>query len=365
MSAERINQANGRLRAAKIGATIYQVGNRLYLRATLPPKPTSTKQYPHQQRLSLKIPASNAGISAAEREARKIGALLACGQFDWADYSEEVQRFPATATWIAKFEREFRGNVTAVTWRTEYESVFKQLPDRPLTEELLREVILTQTKANTKQRRRFCLTLGKLAKFAGLNTDFSPLQGSYSARCVDPRSLPTDEAIAHYFWTISDPGWRWLYGMLATYGLRGHEVFHLDTVDFEAGHCENVVVLEGKTGRRLIWPFFPEWVETFQLRKKVLPAVTAKDHAAYTNKVSKFFYRSDIPFRALDLRHRWAIRTIEFGLPDSLAAKQMGHSLAVHHGTYHHWIDESVHRRAFQAILSNPRRPQPPLVDLA
>ena len=37
MSTERINQANGRLRAAKIGATIYQVGNRLYLRATLPP----------------------------------------------------------------------------------------------------------------------------------------------------------------------------------------------------------------------------------------------------------------------------------------------------------------------------------------
>jgi integrase len=40
-------------------------------------------------------------------------------------------------------------------------------------------------------------------------------------------------------------------------------------------------------------------------------------------------------------RHAWAVRSIRIGLNASLAAKTMGHSLAVHHDTYHRWLEQA------------------------
>jgi|SRR6476469_308441 len=366
MSSDRINQANGRLRAAKVGVTIQQIGNRLYLKATLPPKPSSTKLRPYQQRIALGIHANPAGISLAEKEARKVGALLDCGEFSWTPYLSPLtpSSSPFTAAdWCQKFEVEFRHSVAEITWETEYEAVFKQLPpDQPLTSELLRTAI-ARTEANSRSRRRYCTSLGKLAKFAGLECDFKPLQGNYSAKQVDPRDLPTDGAIAKYWHTFKNPHWRWVYGMIATYGLRSHEVFYLDSQDFEKGKSDMIAVLRGKTGPRLVWPFYPEWIDQFELRRKLLPAVTGQKHSDYTNRVSSYFYEhTELPFTALDLRHCWAVRTLEFGLDVSLAAKQMGHSVKVHHETYHHWISGDVHQRAYKILLANPARPQPPKI---
>lgn len=363
MSSDRINQANGRLRSAKVGVTLEQLGDRLYLKATLPPKPTSTKTRPHQQRIALGIHANPAGISLAEKEARKVGALLDCGEFSWLPYLGESAA-PATtaADWCQKFESEFKDSVSEITWKTEYQAVFKSLdPKQPLTADLLRQAI-DATPANTKTRRRYCTSLGKLAKFAGLECNFKPLQGNYSSKQVDPRDLPTDEAIAQNWHSLKNPAWRWVYGMMATYGLRSHEVFYLDTQELEAEKSDMIVVLEGKTGPRLVWPFYPEWIDQFGLRQKLLPAITGQKHADYTNKVSKYFYKQKLPFTALDLRHCWAVRALEFGLDVSLAAKQMGHSVNVHHETYHHWISGDVHQRAYQILLANPARPRPPKI---
>lgn len=64
----KLNQANGRLRSAKVGVVIGVKGDRLHLRATFPPKPNSDKQQPYQQRLALGYHANPAGISLAETE---------------------------------------------------------------------------------------------------------------------------------------------------------------------------------------------------------------------------------------------------------------------------------------------------------
>ena len=366
MTSDRINQANGRLRAAKVGVTIQQLGNRLYLKATLPPKPGAAKTRHHQQRIALGIHANPAGISLAEKEARKVGALLDCGEFSWAPYLSlpTSDSSPGTAAyWVQKFEAEFRNSVAEITWETEYEAVFRQLQlDQPLTPDLLRTAI-DRTSPNSRHRRRYCTSLGKLARFAGLECDFKSLQGNYSAKQVDPRSLPTDAAIAQLWHSFKNPAWRWVYGMIATYGLRSHEVFYLDSQDFEKGKSDMIIVLEGKTGGRLVWPFYPEWIDQFELRRKLLPAISGRKHSDYTNKVSKYFYEHpELTFTALDLRHCWAVRTLEFGLDVSLAAKQMGHSVKVHHETYHHWISGDVHQRAYKILLANPARPQPPKI---
>jgi hypothetical protein len=97
----KLAQANGRLVSANVGVRIEQRGDRLLLRATLPPKPGSTGKGMHQQRLSIGVRANPAGLKEAELEARKIGVLLESGAFDWAPYLRTASGTPLTcADWV-------------------------------------------------------------------------------------------------------------------------------------------------------------------------------------------------------------------------------------------------------------------------
>ena len=352
----RIAQANGRLKAAKVGVQIQRLNGRLYLRSTFPPRLGSSKAIAYQQRLALGYHANPYAVSQAEKEARKVGALLDCGDFDWLPYLNQSSITPdlpqSVGHWVGKFEASYRDRISPTSWKTEYQRVFGQLDgSAALTVELLQDAILSKA-PNSRQRLRFCVSLGKLAEFAGLDADFKELKGRYSIQQVDPRDLPTDEQIVEWFQRIKNPAWRWVYGMIATFGLRNHEVFFLDTTNLLLdGH--QVRVLEGKTGEHDAWAFHPDWVELFDLRSPKLPPVTGVTHADYGERVSQYFGRNlDLPFGAYDLRHRWAIRTMELGLNISLAAQQMGHSLKVHSETYHRWISADVHQRAFDKLRS-------------
>jgi hypothetical protein len=101
------------------------------------------------------------------------------------------------------------------------------------------------TEPNSRSRKRACDYCHKLAEFAELpgREAIKKYKGAYSAKSVDPRVLPSDNATATWHSTISNPGWRWVAGMLAVYGLRNHEVFRLDLKDFPV-----IRVLDGKTG---------------------------------------------------------------------------------------------------------------------
>jgi integrase len=111
-------------------------------------------------------------------------------------------------------------------------------------------------------------------------------------------------------------------------------------------------VLEGKTGYRQCWPLRPEWAEQWDLKTIKRPPVTGECHADFGNRVCKFFARSPATFHAYDLRHAWAIRAIRFGLDVSLAAKQMGHSLATHTQTYHLAINEHEQQHAYDLLVA-------------
>ena len=350
----KISQANGRLSLGKVGVIIQRRGDRLYLRATLPPRPGASRSDAHQQRLALGIWANPAGVSQAEKLARRISADLACGTFEWSGYvagSSKKTNISAIENVLADFSNSARSGMSVTTWTTEYERVFSRLGagDQELTAELLESVIL-QTAPDSRQRRRFCLSLGRLAAFAGLEVDFKRLRGRYSASALEPRDLPSDEQILQQAVAIKSDGWRWVYGMMAAYGLRNHEAFFLDTEVMRSGGYQ-IRVLSGKTGARNVWPFYPDWVELLDLRSEVLPAVTGKTHADYGSRVSQYFGRNlSLPFQPYDLRHCWAVRTLKLGLDLSLAAQQMGHSLKVHSETYHRWISQDVHQQAFNRI---------------
>jgi hypothetical protein len=93
----RIKQANGRLKGANVGIIVELDGSSLYLRGTLPPKLEAKQSQPYQQRISLKrlgIRANPAGIAEAEKEARKISALVARKEFDWQPYLYDMRSHP-------------------------------------------------------------------------------------------------------------------------------------------------------------------------------------------------------------------------------------------------------------------------------
>ncbi|MEH1790119.1 MAG: hypothetical protein V7L23_32280 [Nostoc sp.] len=75
MIEQRIKEANGRLKNNYCGLRIEQIGGRLYLRGTLPPKPLSGKNKPYRQRISA-ANSNQDGVKIAERLAKKISVQI-------------------------------------------------------------------------------------------------------------------------------------------------------------------------------------------------------------------------------------------------------------------------------------------------
>jgi hypothetical protein len=73
---EAIAKVNQRLKAAASRGVIDRRGDYLAIRATLPPKPNTNKQQPFQQRISLGIKATTAGLQHVEQKAKLLSAHL-------------------------------------------------------------------------------------------------------------------------------------------------------------------------------------------------------------------------------------------------------------------------------------------------
>jgi integrase len=362
-----LDEVNQRLKAAKLGIRVAQRGDRLSLRATLPPRPGSDKTKPYQQYLSLGIYANPAGFKRAEAEAHKVATLLAVGKFDWSEYLEEITEESKPIPihqWIEKLETDYfaeraRTAKTEGTWDKEYFRILKKLPDKPLTTELLTELIYS-TSADTRVRRRTCYAAKALARVAGLDLDITRLIGDYSPQKVTPRDLPSDELIAEWRDRIPNPAWQWAYGMMATYGLRNHEIFCLELDSLKQSPGIVSVTDEAKRDAHRVWPCYPEWWDRWKLWDVKLPNVTGKNNSDLGHRIYVQLKRYGMPFNPYDLRHAWAVRTIYFGWDVSLAAAQMGHTVAVHCSVYHRWITDQHHQRAFDILMNRSDRPLPP-----
>lgn len=352
---QRIKEANGRLNANYCGVKIQKINKRLYIRGVFPPKPNSGFFESHQQRIPV-ASANPEGVKLAEKLAKKISIQIDAGTFNWGDWVELPNNPSNIGDWIIEFEKYYsqnKGDELAAkdTWKTEYVQVLKHLPvDDNLTTEIIKQVIV-KTLPNTRTRKRYCQSLKVFCDFVGFEFDFKPYRGNYSSSKRKPRTLPDDHLIEEWYSKINNPSWQWVYGMLSTYGLRGHEVFFLNLDGLRAGNFY-VEVLQGKTGYRLVYPFHADWVEKFNLLSPQLPPINSdRSHAAIGNTVTQYFRRAGLPFKPYDLRHAWAVRTLNLGLDISLAAQQMGHSLKIHSEIYHTWISANVHREAFNKIM--------------
>lgn len=372
----RLEALNQRFKLAQLGVSLERRGNMLNLRGTFPPRPGSDRLRPHQQRLSLNLPATSAGLKQAEQQAKIIAGQLLDHSFSWQAYlpvaggkrlsamdlNEKIAAFQTA--FLQKPRRGDRLSSARTTWRTCYAPYLQKLAHltegRSLT---LAEAIQTTIHSlpNDSRSRQICCTaLHAFAEFLELDLpfDLKSMAGFYSPASVQPRHLPSDEEILAAYHRLPNPSWQFVFGMMATYGLRNHEVFFCDYSALQQHQPEAIVsVLETtKTGQHDVWPFPVEWVETFGLRDVHLPNICT-DLSRTTlqqvgQRVSTQFRRYGVPFSPYDLRHAWAVRTILLGLPDTVSARMMGHSVAIHTRTYHRWISRRDLQQAVDATRS-------------
>lgn len=340
-------------------------GDRIYIRGTFPPKPGDFN--PKQYDISTGYLAVNREIRLAEALALEIEGLLIRDRFDWTPYLKGKQRSAETiADWIEKYEADHWNRIdknpnSISTWKG-YLGYFKRLPtSSPLTVDVLCAVAEATTKANSRSRERCCILFSSLARFAGL--DPTRIKALYrrpkKEQITEP--LPTDDQIVEVILAIKNPGWRWIFGVQATFGLRNHEVFRLDTGRITEGIVK--VESNSKTGSRLVWACPMEWVDLFDLVtvRKPNVGIENRDNASLGHEVSRYARSIEMPwppYRAF--RDTYACRLAVRGVDVSVAARWMGHTVSTHCNNYLDVFQERHSQEVFEKLKNgvNTTKPQ-------
>ncbi len=371
--------ANKRLAKKGIKLRIEQRGNKLGLRGKLPSQkdPNQTKD----QRISLGLDINTEGLSKAEKTVDFLSLQIEHNQFNWENWSKHQTQKPLKNNHvnldkiIKKFQSSFfddpNKNKSESGSKTNWESAYlpylrrlKSLANNnySLNQNLFIDTLSTYEK-NSRSRQQCGTSLKAFAKYLNFNLpdNWKEMSYGYGLNKAQFRDLPSDDLIMRSYHLIPNPRWKLVYGLMATYGLRNHEVFFSDLSSLSL-HGDKIlrVLPNTKTGEHQVWPFHPEWIDTFNLKKlsyeqNSLPDInTDLTQTTLQNvgrRVSEQFKRYNLPMTPYDLRHAWAIRTIHIGLPDTVSARMMGHSVAIHTRTYHHWITKRDQQQAVDKEL--------------
>ncbi|MFM1812562.1 MAG: hypothetical protein RLZZ336_1500 [Cyanobacteriota bacterium] len=383
----KLQQQNQLAAAAGIRLRLERRGDRLNLRGPLPCRQGGRQL--RVQRLSLGCMADPAGLQQAQQLLLRVHQQLEQGCFDWQHWQDKAVPQAGTAgqhappsrsalnTELERFEQSFfndprrRRNPAGsrTTWTSAYLPYLRRLARHAETQgaELSPQLLLDvlESYALASRSRQQCTTaLAALARHCGLElpADWGERGAGYGLHRAQYRQLPSDEQILQLQALIPNPRWRLVYGLMATYGLRNHEAFFCDLSALAPGGDRVIRVLPtSKTGEHQVWPFQPGWVDQFGLealatRGEALPQVSTDLRRTTLQqvgrRVAEQFRRYNLPMTPYDLRHAWAVRTIHIGLPDTVAARMMGHSVAIHTRTYHHWITRRDQQQAVDAALA-------------
>jgi len=372
---------NARLRAARVSVSVRKSGNSLQLRTTLPIKPgdidkngSGTKQYD----ISLGIPFSFDGLNTAEEEANELGTLIARKQFIWTDKYLGKTRIKANLQNISDLIINFEQNYFQTRKRTlKSENTFnsylyiaqKHLPKDKLAINANFIEAVQSCSSSDSVKNELIKVIRVLCKCSGLEV---PELNNFKIQptAKRKRDIPTDLEIEKEYlrfqnYALNRPTklinredrnnwklWRWVYGMLATYGLRPLEIFVKPDLDWwlSSDNTMNTwrVNEECKTGDREALPLYPRWIESFNLKNdqeaiellkaKIADKITSKQINAVRHGTDRWFRFVEIPFQPYDLRHAWAIRAHLMGIPIKAAADNLGHSVNMHTSIYQKWF---------------------------
>ncbi len=356
------DEVNAALRNRGVRLSIEVLKESLWLRGTFPQPDGSRKR----QRLSLKLKATPGELYQAEaralqlHDAIKSGAYPSCG-LPWdretrKSQGSEVRALRPVGEWIESLKGEFwAGRVPTAAAQRTWDRLMvdlKRLPEgAELTMDLL-TAIASGTEPGSRTRLECCKVFKRLAKHAGL-ADYDALDLLRTPYEPQPRELPKDEELLTLVQALrTDKKWGWATAALMAYGCRPSEVFSLRP---EANGTARVLTIKRK-GK------LPAWRTALCLPGELLEELALEEinrpwefltPAAYDSAEAKrmtdswgsWLSRQDRGalegLHLYDFRHCWAVRSIRQNLNASLAAKCMGHDLAVHSRTYHRWLEQA------------------------
>ena len=376
----QLKKANQELSQNGVNLRIECRGSLLNIRGPLPCR--DNKGEFKIQRISLRINANLEGLKEAQKLIELIRIQVEHEHFEWDHWSKSSSQKSSTGistdtkTAIEKFKEHFfsdplRKKSTSgakTTWNSSYLPYMRRLGSiadeskKQIDSNLLLQT-LTSYRENSRSRQQCGTALSALSNFLGneLPKDWRAQSGGYGIHKAKFRVLPSDQSIIETYKKIPNLGWQFVYALMATYGLRNHEVFFCDLSSLtKTGDKVLRVLPNTKTGEHQVWPFPPEWIDLFKLdtlgeNPYLLPSIT-KDLKKTTlqnigRRVSEQFSRYNLALTPYNLRHAWAIRTIHIGLPDTVSARMMGHSVSIHTKTYHHWITRRDQQNAVDSAL--------------
>ena len=354
-------------------------GGKLNIRGSLPSK--ENKNIQKVQRISLGIDADNNGLEEAEKKLQLINLQLELDQFEWSNWiTSSIQQGNKTYDFflkkISEFEKNFfkefkndhLNSARKSNWNSSYKpyikrmiSIYQKSDNKDINHIFLKT--LKSYKDESRSRKQCGTSLNVFADFLKLSlpSEWKSLSRGYGIKKASFRNLPDDYLIEEIWKKIPNKSWQYVFGLMATYGLRNHEVFFCDLSSLKNNGDKILRILPTtKTGEHQAWPFHPKWVELFGLSSlgkdpTLLPKIN-KDLRETTlqnigKRITDQFNRYSINIRPYDLRHAWAVRTIFYDLPDTVAARMMGHSVSLHTQTYHHWITKRDQQKAVNNAL--------------
>ncbi|AFY47098.1 hypothetical protein Nos7524_1209 [Nostoc sp. PCC 7524] len=381
----KLEEANARLKADKARVSIVRTGDALQLQATLPLKPGDTSRTgkeAKQYKLSLGIPANLNGLKTAIEEANELSKLIARKTFEWDDkyLGKKQDKFDKTfgelldryeETYFCNREKNIRSENTFKNYMTVLKRFDRQMLATP---ENIKEQFDKFPNEKPSMKHRVSITLNSFCAAFGIN-----LKLQYKKPQTKRRSIPSNSDIESKFldWEKYATGrrnkreeqadnwkvFRWIYGMLATYGCRPEEIIYLP--DFKHWLSPNnlkwKVHEDCKTSNREALPLHKEWIELFDLKnpetvtlvdKYINGRCDLRGKSTLIQSISDWFKKVNVGFKPYDLRHAWAIRAHLAGIPTRAAAASMGHTLAVHMQIYQKWFDQQHVEQAFSQAVN-------------
>ena len=354
-------------------------GEKLNIRGSLPTKKDNNIN--KIQRISLGLNADYLGLEEAKKKLQLINLQLELKQFNWNnwttirsirnignnkdDFHKKIKQFEEF--FFKEPKSEFLSSTRKTTWNSSYLPYLKKMLTIYRDKKDLNKIFintLNSYKEGSRSRKQCGTSLNVFAKFIEyeLPSEWKSLSRGYGLKKASFRQLPNDDQIEELWRGIPNQSWKFVFALMATYGLRNHEVFFSDVSSLKENGDKIIRVLNStKTGEHQVWPFHPKWFETFELYKlgenpQLLPSINKDLKNTTLQKIGKTitdqFNRYKLKIKPYDLRHAWAVRTIFYDLPDTVAARMMGHSVSLHTQTYHHWITKRDQQKAVNnAIL--------------
>ena len=365
----KLAAANANLKIEKVGVSIQNRRQSLYLRAMLPDKydPDWTKL--KQQRIPTRLTAEDSNLEKAVRLAKKLGNEKITRLFVWDKWLADEEKLAAQKKSLkisdiyAAFEKDFWDGVLVRTEKKKnnWKSIAQYLAPRnartkPTSIKLEHHKLLTaeyiintvkkfKTPKTRSDMMKLCLRMARFAEIPDLKDveKFSEKLEKYEAKT---REAKDPELMYNTVKELrSHKRFGWAIAAIFTYGCRVSEVWTLKPLEGHIAECTNNNKEDVKMKLKYCYALPKEYVEEFDLMNiqrnvefygvENYDAKAAKSEGyAMAKWLRAYFGDKEERFQLYDLRHYWGIKSTISDLSTANAAKSMGHSLKIHEETY-------------------------------